>query len=649
MIGKKLANRYEVLERIGGGGMAIVYRALDTVLNRYVSVKILRPQFVADEDFVRRFRREAQSAASLSHPNVVNIYDVGDEDETYFIVMEYINGKTLKEIIQERAPLPVTEAVDIAKQICSALHHAHDHQIVHRDIKPHNIMIGKDGHVKVTDFGIARAVTSNTITHNGSVIGSVHYFSPEQARGAITDVKSDIYSLGVVLYEMLTGELPFSGETPISVALKHLQEHFVEPRQLNPKMPQSVENVILKALAKSPEVRYQTAKEMYRDLDQALQNPNPAKFVAPDVTALTQPTLQIPAAALREHSPARPQAQMEEEQPEPKKWSVWKTVGIVAALLLLGAVGVASGFMIMNKYMAGTEVQMPKVVGMSYDEAVKTLKDSGFKEQNIKREDAKQTVDKDHPPLKEGQVFDQDPEPKTTVKTARTVTLKVSQGAETVLMPNLKNKTEQEARDKLAELHLDLSSIKFDNVADQTVEKGRVVDQVPGPQVTIVPGQTSITVSISSGPDIGTAPDVRNLPVTEAQRKIEEANFKTGQLIFDYSYTVPNGNVIRQGPFQPNQQAPKGSKIDLWVSKGMNPDARKSSYTVTANPDRGSTVTITIKVSDARGQQTIVNEEKLSSPKVYPIDLIIAPNSEGVIDVYENGVPKEHKVVPYKP
>ncbi|GAX90420.1 Stk1 family PASTA domain-containing Ser/Thr kinase [Effusibacillus lacus] len=649
MIGKKLANRYEILERIGGGGMAIVYRALDTILNRYVSVKVLRQQFVADEEFVRRFRREAQSAASLSHPNVVNIYDVGVEDETYFIVMEYINGKTLKEIIQERAPLPVVEAVDIAKQICSALQHAHDHQIVHRDIKPHNIMIGKDGHVKVTDFGIARAVTSSTITHNGSVIGSVHYFSPEQARGAITDVKSDIYSLGVVLYETLTGELPFSGETPISVALKHLQEHFVEPRQINPKIPQSVENIILKALAKNPEVRYQSAKEMYRDLDNALQNPNVAKFTAPDTTAYTQPTIQIPAAAFHESTATKQATKDESEDSEPKKRNLWKTISLIMGLLMLGTVGVAAGYTIMNKFMAGQVVEMPKVVGMPYDQAVDYLvKQYGFKIENIKKVEAKDPGEPGvRPPMQAGLVFEQDPESTRQVKTNRIVTLKVSTGAETIVMPNLEKKTEEEARKELADLNLDLSAIKFTSEPHKTIEKGRVIRHFPSVAVPVIPGQTPIEIFISSGPELSKVPDVRNKTLTAATQAIQNAGFPIGNIVDEYSYTVPNGQVIRQEPSDFNQDVPKDTKIHLWVSKGADPATQKLSYKVIADPDNGSTVTIKIVRKDARGQQVVVNDEKVTSKKEFPVELWIAPNGTGEIEVYENGSLKERKVVPY--
>ncbi|EJW17525.1 serine/threonine-protein kinase PrkC [Paenibacillus alvei DSM 29] len=286
MIGTILSGRYEIITRIGGGGMALVYKALDNLLNRYVAVKVLRQQFVHDEEFIRRFRREAQSAASLSHPNVVSIYDVGQEEDTHFIVMEYVEGHNLNEIILERAPLQVDESIRISTQICDALDHAHQNHIIHRDIKPHNILIGRNGRVKVTDFGIARAVTSSTITQTGSVVGSVHYFSPEHAKGVSTGEKSDLYSLGIVLYQMLTGQLPFLGESPISVALKHLQEPFDEPRAVNPHIPQSVENVILKSMRKNPAERYQSAAEMMRDLETCLL---PERLNEPKITFKPRP------------------------------------------------------------------------------------------------------------------------------------------------------------------------------------------------------------------------------------------------------------------------------------------------------------------------------------------------------------------------
>ncbi|MCT8139779.1 Stk1 family PASTA domain-containing Ser/Thr kinase [Anaerobacillus sp. CMMVII] len=273
MIGKRISGRYQILETIGGGGMANVYKAHDAILNRHVAVKVLRPQFSDDDEFIRRFRREAQAATSLSHPNVVSIYDVGEEADIYYIVMEYVAGLTLKQLIQQRGSLPIQETVNIIMQISSAIAHAHENHIVHRDIKPHNILISENGEAKVTDFGIARAMTSATITHTNSVMGSVHYLSPEQARGGLVNEKSDIYSLGIVLYEMVTGKVPFSGDTAVSIAIKHLQTEVPSPRKFNPTLPQSIENIILKATAKDPFYRYANVRELEDDLHTAL-NPN---------------------------------------------------------------------------------------------------------------------------------------------------------------------------------------------------------------------------------------------------------------------------------------------------------------------------------------------------------------------------------------
>ena len=253
--------------------MATVYKAKCHVLNRYVAIKVLRDEFTTDEEFIKRFNTEAQSAASLTHPNIVSVFDVGNEENLYYIVMELIQGKTLKEIIEEDGALPWKWSVNIAIQIASALEIAHKNNIVHRDIKPHNIIITEDGIAKVTDFGIAKAVSNSTITAFGTTIGSVHYFSPEHARGGYTDAKSDLYSLGVVMYEMLTGRVPFDADTPVSIALKHMQEKAVEPIKLNPSIPFAVNQIIVKAMQKETNLRYESATEMLRDLGMSLKNP----------------------------------------------------------------------------------------------------------------------------------------------------------------------------------------------------------------------------------------------------------------------------------------------------------------------------------------------------------------------------------------
>ena len=301
LIGKMLDNRYEILEKIGNGGMATVFKAKCHVLNRFVAVKILRDEFTTDSEFIKRFNSEAQSAASLTHPNIVSIYDVGNEDNLYYIVMELIQGKTLKEIINEDGKLPWKWSVNIAIQIASALETAHKNNIIHRDIKPHNIIITEDGMAKVTDFGIAKAVSNSTITAFGTTIGSVHYFSPEHARGGYTDAKSDLYSLGVVMYEMLTGKVPFDADTPVSIALKHMQEEPKAPKELNEKIPVAVNDIILKSMRKDTNLRYQNAASMLSDLKRALKDPE-GNFVDNQDYEENMPTQKISIKDIEEEA-----------------------------------------------------------------------------------------------------------------------------------------------------------------------------------------------------------------------------------------------------------------------------------------------------------------------------------------------------------
>ncbi|HJV31424.1 MAG TPA: Stk1 family PASTA domain-containing Ser/Thr kinase, partial [Bacillales bacterium] len=283
LIGKRINGRYKILDMIGGGGMANVYLAHDMILDRDVAVKMLRLDLTNDDDFIRRFHREAQSATSLNHPNIVNIYDVGEEKDLYYIVMEYVDGQTLKQYIQSHSSLRVEEAISIMSELTSAIAHAHQNHIVHRDIKPHNILIDRNGKVKITDFGIAMALSSTSITQTNSVLGSVHYLSPEQARGGMANKKSDIYSLGIVMFELLTGRLPFSGESAVSIALKHLQSETPSVRRWNPSIPQSVENIVLKATAKDPFHRYKNVEEMGEDIRTALlpERLHEPKFMIP--------------------------------------------------------------------------------------------------------------------------------------------------------------------------------------------------------------------------------------------------------------------------------------------------------------------------------------------------------------------------------
>lgn len=663
MIGRKLGNRYEVIERIGGGGMAVVYRALDTLLNRYVSIKVLRAQYSTDEDFVRRFRREAQAAASLSHPNVVNIYDVGVEGEDYYIVMEFVDGRTLKEVIQEGAPLPINEAIDIAKQICSALGHAHENNIVHRDIKPHNILISKDKRVKVTDFGIARAITSNTITQDGSVLGSVHYFSPEQARGGITDVKSDIYSLGVVLYEMITGELPFSGETPISVALKHLQDEFMEPRQINPALPQSVENIVLKSLAKNPSVRYQTARDMLRDLEKALLYPNVPKFTVPSFDEHS--TIQVPAAGLSGMDKSQAQATnrvpelpnsagdepMKPRQPansnsesEPKKRNFWKPVIWLFVVFCLLGVGAVAAYSLVTNYMSEEDVMMPDVVNLTYEDALKKLVDAGLNINNIHK--TEETSDK--PP---GIVTKQDQFAGKTIKANREVTLTVSAGAEKIEMPKVLGLDKQQATDTIRKL-IENANISYIEKEDKDATPGTVIAQSPYPDVIVEPN-TKISLTISKEIPKAKIPNLENIPAEEAKRQLTALGFKVGESIASQHATIAKGNVIRVANFAVGTELPKGTEVSLFVSAGPAQQEednapKKKTVEVTVPVKEGTKSNVKIVRTDSRGAADVVSGDEISADKVYSIDCIVEKDQIASIEVYVDGKKQQTVPVPYE-
>ena len=376
--GKLLGNRYEIIEKIGNGGMATVYKAKCHVLNRYVAVKILKDEFTTDQEFIKRFEVEAQAAASITHPNIVSVYDVGKDGNLYYIVMELIQGKTLKEIIlEEHGPLPWKWSINIAIQIASALEVAHKNNIVHRDVKPHNIIITEDGVAKVTDFGIAKAVSNSTITAFGTTIGSVHYFSPEQARGGYTDAKSDIYSLGVVLYEMLTGKVPFDADTPVSVALKHIQEEPIAPKQLNEKIPQAANDIILKAMRKDTNLRYQSVTLMLKDLKQVLKDPD-GDFVDNLEYVPDMETRKISTKEIEEE--AKNIENNKKKKPGKLKAFVQKHKGlsIFLAIIILFALSLG-GTMLFFKLTNPAEVIMPNLVGMSKEDATKLLDESKLK------------------------------------------------------------------------------------------------------------------------------------------------------------------------------------------------------------------------------------------------------------------------------
>lgn len=639
MIGHELGGRYQVIERIGGGGMALVYRAHDILLNRNVAIKVLRSQFVHDEEFIRRFRREAQSAASLSHPNVVSIYDVGQEDEVHYIVMEYIEGKNLNEIIKERAPLQVDEAVRIAGQICDALDHAHQNQIIHRDIKPHNILIGRTGRVKVTDFGIARAVTSTTITQTGSVVGSVHYFSPEHAKGVAAGEKSDLYSLGIVLYQMLTGSLPFLGESPISVALKHLQEEFEEPRKLNHMIPQSVENVILKSMRKNPDERYQSAKEMLYDLETCLlpERRSESKVFFDDDddedrTRIVPAIKHVPQGMGPRSTPDDRMRREEEEEYVPQTKRKWVKPTIIIGSTLLVLLGMYLLIQFFNNKFQVQDVVMPSVINETLETATSMLEEQGLV--------VEQPEFIYNPNFEENIVYKQSKDEGMTVKAGSSVLLTVSTAKPLEVMEDYSTMAFDEAVRALTALGVPQDRITQDPTFSADFPAGQVISQQPAAGTEFDPANDAVVLVVSKGAEEVKMPDLSNLTEAEAKSRLEENRLVLETVDEESSYNVEKGRVTKQWPFDPGSMVAPESKVTIFISTGYPQEALRYTFKVPVAPDQtGGRTNIRIEYSDARnnGEKQDWGTRTVGKPQMLDVDMVLAPNNDGVVLVYRDG------------
>ena len=554
MEGKILGNRYEILEKIGTGGMATVYKAKCKVLNRKVAIKILKDEFANDAEFIKRFQIEAQSAASLSHQNIVSIFDVGKEESMHYIVMELIEGKTLKEIITENGKIPWRDAVKIAAQIASGLSQAHKNHIVHRDIKPHNILITKDGIAKVTDFGIAKAVSNSTINAFGSTIGSVHYFSPEHARGGYTDEKSDIYSLGVVLYEMTTGKLPFNAETPVSVALKHLQEQPVEPKELNSEIPDALNSIILKAMQKEAASRYVSAEAFYDDLTKILKNPNDIIIKTPINESTEFPTQRIPVVGTKitkeENESKVVKNNVEQEDEEMGKKRVSKKQGLIrfflfmllAIALFIGCIFL--GLKISNEFLGGNpNVEMINIEGYSKEEAERMLAEIGLKMEVIGY------MSSDEYPVPDFVAY-QERKEGFELKKGSTVKVKLSQGGEQVLVPDVSQLSSTLAAKMQIEQNGDLVYVEEYEFHD-VIASGEIIRQEPKANDKVDKG-SEVTVFISKGPasgDTGLVVVPRLIGRTEEEaRAILDASKLLPRIEYIKSPNKTDGIVLEQTP-----------------------------------------------------------------------------------------------------
>ncbi|WP_066717862.1 Stk1 family PASTA domain-containing Ser/Thr kinase [Clostridium sp. Marseille-P299] len=648
--GMFISDRYEIIDKVGSGGMADVYKAKCHRLNRYVAIKILKPEYSNDKNFVTKFRGEAQSAAGLSHPNIVNVYDVGDDDGLYYIVMELVEGITLKKFIERKGKLEIKEAVGIAIQIAQGMEAAHDNHIIHRDIKPQNIIISRDGKVKVTDFGIAKAATSNTVTQNA--IGSVHYLSPEQARGGYSDEKSDIYSLGVTLYEMLTGKVPFAGDNTVSVALLHIQGEAVPVRELNPEVPISLNKIVQKCMQKKPERRYLTASDLIKDLKRSLVNPDGDFVVLATSTITDSPTINLTDdemnhiksaaktpvtlydASVKEQASSKVQKE-EEEELDSVDSRVEKVlvVGTVVTAVALGLVVLYFVFKFFGLFdifgkkpddvtpapevtitaspsptpeISGSDVTdlvtVPRVVGLTTEDAYKALKERSENFQIRYAEEAEYSDEYD-----KDLVMKQYPPENTEVAPNSEIILTLSAGTEMVKLPNVYNLSQELATKTLKDLGLE---VEVKEEANNDLSVGMVIRTNPARSdsddnpVMVKKGSTVI-LYVSSGPDQSSmvaVPDILGMSEKDARKELERYGLILGNVTPEASNKYAEGLVSYQST-TPGLKVAIGSTIDVTISTG--PD-------VTPTPTATPTPEPTIEPTSAPEQYRYTGRVKIN-------------------------------------
>lgn len=661
MIGKILGGRYEIIEKIGEGGMAEVYKAKCHLLNRYVAVKILKPEYAKDETFVKRFRREAQSAAALTHANIVSVYDVGAEGDINYIVMELLESKTLKDYIEEHGAMPSDLVLKISAQIASALETAHKAHIIHRDIKPQNIVLNKNMVAKVTDFGIAKItnVPSATITSFGSTMGSVHYFSPEHAKGGYTDEKSDIYSLGVVMYEMATGKLPFDADSPVSVALKQIQEDPVPPIDVNPNVSPALNQIILKALQKSTALRYQNATEVISDISQALLRPNslilrPASSVEAGATQVI-PILgnnEVPEAvpnlrtreprranvistreAMKEELPAEDSKSDEEISEEPKKKDPKKSkkkkiiiISVIAAVVVIGAI---VGILVYNnsKKQAeeNKEIEVPNLVGRVYDEVV-----DEYSKQGIEIIKDKVEYSSEQP---EGSVISQTPEKGTKTKDKK-IKVVVSKGQKMVEVPDV---TGKDIKVATYELEDTLGfKIEREDVVSEKVASGIIISQDAKKGETLPYGSTiKLQVSKGDGKETVVVPNVLGKTESDAKSALEALGL-TVSVKYSEDKTKSNGVVIAQS-YPQNQTLKQGTLVEITVNKILLTKTVTLDLLELQGGTASSADTINVKVTasiDGGAYNTVYNQSVDPSTKTVSVE--INGYSNATLKVYLN-------------
>ncbi|HHX14383.1 MAG TPA: Stk1 family PASTA domain-containing Ser/Thr kinase [Clostridiales bacterium] len=651
MSSRILAGRYELVEKIGDGGMAVVYKARCRLLNRHVAVKILKPEFTRDAKFIENFRKESQAAASLTHPNIVNVYDVGREGGINYIVMELIEGQPLSEIIRERAPLSVDETVTITKQIASALSFAHKNHIIHRDVKPHNIMITEDGIAKITDFGIAKAMNAETIDdQTGSIMGSVHYFSPEQARGGYVDEKSDLYSLGIVMYEMMTGEVPFDGENPVAVAMKHINEPIEPPSKLVPGIPPDVEAIVMKATDKYQVNRYKSADEMLDALNFASLSPigvyadyqksTGAKNLDATqmINMVNQSSPNTTAGRGGAMPPTVPPGRYNSNGKKPKPKSQYRGLKIIAIILAL-LVTIPASYYIYNIIKGGDQagsVTVPELKGKTIAEAKEELEAV-----DLKLVIGDTVEDSEYPA---GQIVSQDPEAGNKVRPGGSVTANISGGQPKGTVPNVVTLTLEAAK-------LNLETQNYTNIkvveefSDE--EKGIVIKQNPegGTQAEV---DTEIKLTVSKGAEIVSTivPRLTGHTVAKAEKELEKQKLLLNK---KYKYKPSNevqADRIMDQSIPPGTSVDSGTEVTITIStgpadSGANPDV---AIRIDYSPAKNEVFYLTVTVSDESGlTMPINNAQRLKSAGSE--NFVVTGSGPGVVQIFfDNILIREYKV-----
>lgn len=613
-----VAERYDVLSPIGTGGTAVVYKALDKVLNRFVAIKMLRTEHAHDTDFLQRFRKEAQSVAAMQHPHIVAVHDVGEHKGRPYIVMEYVDGETLHDRIERSGALPIAEAVVIARRVAEALVYAHERGIIHRDIKPHNILLGTQGAIKVTDFGIARDVSSVTITQVGALMGSVHYFSPEHARGYAVGKPADVYSLGVVLYQMITGKLPFQGESPVGVALMHLQHPLIPPRTLVRTIPQSVENIVMRALRKSIDERYASISDMLADLHVCLlpsrMEETPLSWTEDDDMV----TRQVPALAI-------PQT-----WEEPKKQRRRKGWVIVVLALFVATAGVWAGW----SALSGTPstVLVPIVRGLPMERAIAELQQAGLVVSMPVTMDFSRKVPENYV-ISQTLAGEQ-------AKRATPIELTVSKGIQRISVPDFVGKSEEEVITQLDALGVATARIDWVREYDGA-PKGQIVRQFPEARTMIDPIEESLRLVVSRGKEAVRMPDLVGRTRAEAEAILEREGFVVQENTFvEEEAYAPIGQVVKQSPYAAGDEVRlDAAGLVVTVSKGLPADAKTVRYTVVvgpAQPDAPSDIVITL--TDAYGEAVQKVKETITKKRTFGFDFTVSPTIAAVIGVQRDGV-----------